>query len=120
MAPSNFHDLQVYKLAVALADDLYSRVACWPLLARESFGAQLVRAADSVGANIAESAGRGHEADKRRFLFIARGSLYEAEHWIGRAERRGLLELGTSARAEEIARALNGLIKKPGKGNPTP
>ena len=53
-------------------------------------------------------------ADERRLLYIARGSLYETEHWIVRAERRGLLELGTSARAEEIARLLNGLIKKPG------
>lgn len=114
MAPSKFHDLRVYQLAVGLADDVHSRVARWPLLARDSFGAQLVRAADSVGANISEAMGRGTTADKRRLLYVARGSLYETEHWIERAERRGLLELGTSARTEEIARLLNGLIKRPG------
>jgi four helix bundle protein len=113
VARSKFHDLEVYKLAVALADDLYADAARWPSFARYSLGSQLVRAADSVGANIAEATGRWHVPDKRRVLFIARGSLYETEHWIARAERRGLLLPGTSGRAEEIARALNGLIKNP-------
>jgi four helix bundle protein len=113
MARSKFHDLDVYKLAVALGDDLYSRVVRWPAFDRFSLGGQLVRSADSVGANIAEATGRWHGPDKRRLLFIARGSLCETEHWIARAETRGLLPLGTTARAEEIARALNGLIRKP-------
>jgi four helix bundle protein len=114
MAPSKFHDLAVYKLAVALSDEMYAAVARWPSFDRFSLGSQLVRAADSVGANIAEATGRWHEPDKRRILFIARGSLYETEHWIARAETRGLLTLGTTERAEEIARPLNGLIKNPG------
>ncbi|HEY2602057.1 MAG TPA: four helix bundle protein [Thermoleophilaceae bacterium] len=110
MAPSKFHDLDVYKHAIALADDLYARVVRWPILARSSMGEQVLRSVDSVGANIAESTGRWHTADRRRLLFIARGSLCETEHWIGCAERRGLLPLGTTERAVEIAKALNGLI----------
>lgn len=113
MAPSKFHDLGVYRLAVSLADDMHRAVARWPAFDRNSIGLQLVRAADSVGANIAEATGRWHLADKRRLLFIARGSLYETEHWIARAEQRGLLVPDTRVRAEEIARALNGLIKNP-------
>jgi four helix bundle protein len=74
---------------------------------------QLVRAGDSVGANIAEAMGRWHVADRRRLLFIARGSLYETEHWMLRAESRGLLKRGASDRLGELGRALNGLIKKP-------
>jgi four helix bundle protein len=97
VARSKFHDLEVYKLAIALADELYATVARWPSFARYSLGSQLVRAADSVGANIAEATGRWHVPDKRRVLFIARGSLCEAEHWIPRAESRGLLTLGTTA-----------------------
>jgi four helix bundle protein len=113
MAESNFQKLRVYQLAGELADELFLTVNRWPPFARHSVGSQLVRAADSIGANIAESAGRWHVPDKRRLLFIARGSLTETEHWITRAVRRGLLEPGTTERIPEIARALNGLIKNP-------
>jgi four helix bundle protein len=109
---SQFHDLVAYSQAVALADDLYDAIAKWPSFDRWSSGVQLMRAADSVGANIAEAAGRWHRADQRRFLLIARGSLYETEHWVARAETRRLLERGWTARLDEAARQLNGLIRK--------
>jgi four helix bundle protein len=44
---------------------------------------------------------------------IARGSLHETEHWILRANERGLLDKGYLIRVDEIARTLNGLIKRP-------
>ena len=66
-----------------------------------------------MAANIAESAGRWHEDDKRRLLVIARGSLYETEHWLLRAETRGLMPKGASEQTDELGRALNGLIKRP-------
>lgn len=111
--PSSFHRLEAYRRAAELADDMHARVLRWTRPDQANVGWQLIRAADSVGANIAEAAGRWHRADKRRFLFIARGSLYELEHWMVTAEHRGLLELGTSARVDPVARALNGLIKQP-------
>jgi four helix bundle protein len=111
--PSDFNQLRVYRLAVQLADEVYESVARWPMQARISFGSQLIRAADSIGANIAEATGRHHVPDKRRFLFIARGSLHETEHWMNRAETRGLLPHGSAARLAEIARLLNGMIKRP-------
>jgi four helix bundle protein len=111
---SRFRSLTVYRLSVELADELQAAVVRWPQFDRESLGLQLIRSADSVGANIAEAAGRWTAADKRRVLFIARGSLYETEHWIERARRRGLITNDPSERVAEIARALNGMIKKPG------
>ena len=78
-----------------------------------SVGLQLIRSADSVGANIAEAAGRWTPADKRRLLLIARGSLYETEHWVDRARARGLIRTELDDRLAEIARALSGMIKQP-------
>ena len=76
-------------------------------------GLQFVRAADSIGANIAEAMGRWHIPDQRRFLFIARASLYEAEHWLLRAQARDLINTTSlEAEFEEVARTLNGLIKR--------
>lgn len=43
---------------------------------------QLVRALTSVGANLAEGYGRHYKQEYRRFLSIARGSAFEADHWF--------------------------------------
>jgi four helix bundle protein len=64
-----------------------------------------------VGANIAEGLGRWHKPDRRRLLMIARGSLYELEHWLMRAHARGLTNDIFEGRVNEAARTLNGLIK---------
>jgi four helix bundle protein len=51
-----------------------------------------VRAADSVGANIAEAFGRFHYGDKLQFLYYARGSLYETRFWLRQAHQRSLIK----------------------------
>jgi four helix bundle protein len=109
-----FRDLAAYRLAAELAGEVYEVVATWPSFDRWSLGMQLVRGVDSIGANIAEGVGRGHEADKRRFFFIARGSLYEVEHWLDLAEARGLTDGALEKRIPEIARSLSGLIRSSG------
>jgi four helix bundle protein len=91
MHKTNFENLQVYKLSEKLADQVWKIVTRWDVLARDTVGKQLIRAADSVGANIAEGSGRGTEPDLRRFLRIARGSLYETQHWLRRSYKRRLL-----------------------------
>ena len=68
------------------------------LLARQ-IGKQLVRAADSVGANIAEGSGRGTFADNKRFVRIGRGSFHETQYWLRRAYKRQLL---TSAQIDRL------------------
>ncbi len=86
-----FENLRVYQLSEKLSDTVWNTVAGWNQLARDTVGRQLVRAADSIGANIAEGTGRGSFQDNRRFVRNARGSLYETRHWLRRAHQRRLL-----------------------------
>ena len=86
-----FQDLQVYRLAEQLADEIWKTVNQWEPLAKDTLGKQIIRSADSVGANIAEGVGRGRSLDNQRFVRIARGSLYETQHWLRRAYSRNLL-----------------------------
>lgn len=91
MATRGFEDLRVYQLAEGLADDIWRLVCRWDPLARDTIGKQVIRSADSIGANIAEGSGRGTYQDNRRFVRMARGSLCETRHWLRRAFRRELL-----------------------------
>lgn len=91
MGKTNFEKLRVYQLAEKLADQIWSVVIKWDYFAKVTVGQQIVAAADGVGSNIAEGTGRGSLQDNRRFVRIARGSLYETKHWLRRAYKRRLL-----------------------------
>ena len=92
MGVRGFEELRVYQTAEQLADAIWDVVAKWESFAKDSVGKQIVRSADSVGANIAEGFGRGTYNDNKRFVRISRGSLYETRHWLHRANRRRLIE----------------------------
>ena len=91
MGQTNFEKLRVYQLSEELADLVWEVVIKWNRLAQDTVGKQMIKAADSVGANITEGTGRGSFADNRRFARIARGSLFEVKHWLRRSYRRRLL-----------------------------
>lgn len=91
MNRTRFEELHVYQLSERLADESWKMVTKWDRLAQDTIGRQLVRAADSIGANIAEGTGRGSFADNKRLAKIARGSLFELKHWLRRAYNRKLL-----------------------------
>src|ERR1700682_5735182 len=94
MAFVPFENLGVYQLAEKLADEVWAIVLGWPNFARDTVGKQIVRAADSIGANVAEGSGRGSPQANKRFIRIARGSLNETRHWLRRAYQRRVLEQG--------------------------
>ena len=91
MSGGRFQELWVYQLSEKLADDIWKIVNQWESLPKNTLGKQIIRSADSIGANIAEGVGRGSYQDNRRFVRIARGSLYETQHWLRRAYTRKLL-----------------------------
>ncbi len=91
MAKTHFENLRVYQLSETLSDKIWEIVLKWDYFAKDTVGKQLVRSADSIGANIAEGSGRGSDLEYKRFIKIARGSLYETRHWLRRAYKRKLL-----------------------------
>jgi four helix bundle protein len=88
---TEFENLRIYQLAEEIADLVWKVVGAWGRLAQETVGIQLIKSADSMGANIAEGSGRGSPAEKKRFGKIARGFLFEVKHWLRRAYKRQLL-----------------------------
>lgn len=105
----SFKELEVYQLAEALSDEIWEIVLTWDSFARDTIGKQLVRSADSIGANLAEGNGRGSFRDNRRFINVARGSLTETQHWLRRAYHRQLL---TPERTEKLHPLINLLAPK--------
>ena len=91
MAFLRFEDLRVFKLAEKLCDEIWGVATSWKYFEKNTVGIQLVKAADSIGANIAEGAGRGTPKDNKRFVRISRGSLNETKYWLRRAKRRNLI-----------------------------
>lgn len=99
-----------------LCVDVYKLSESFP--SREEFGltAQLRRAAVSVPSNIAEGRGRGTWLDFRRFLLHARGSLFELRTQLLLARELRYMPAESVEhlleRSTEVARLINGLIKK--------
>ena len=90
--PATFEDLKILKSAEEIADSLWKRVVQWDEFSKDVVGKQITRAADSIGANIAESFGRYHFGEKLQFLYYSRGSLFETKYWLNRTKVRNLMK----------------------------
>jgi four helix bundle protein len=109
MEKSNFENLQVFQLAENLSDRIWHIVIKWSYFEKDTLGKQIIRASDSIGANIAEGSGRYNFADNRRFVKIARGSLHETRYWLKRAHMRQLL---TNEQVDNLKSIINELSPK--------
>ncbi len=115
MAEQSFETLKVWQMSHQLMLDVHQKLI--PLLPKEErYGLvdQVRRSSKSVGANIAEGAGRFYFMDNVRFCYMARGSLDETLNHLIVSKDLGYCEnvLYTDLRAkiEEIRRLLNGYI----------
>ena len=121
MAFLRFEDLRVFKLAEKLCDDIWDIAISWKYFEKNTVGIQLVKAADSIGANIAEGAGRGTPKDNKRFVRISRGSLNETKYWLRRACRRNLISKEQDAYfrqiIEDLGPQLNAYLKSIGRNS---
>lgn len=112
-------NLEVYSISMELSEKIWALVNSWSLFEKNSIGIQIVRAADSVSANISEGFGRYHYNESKHFLYYARGSLFETRTWLKKAMSRNLIK---ESDYEELERQyirlgvkLNNYIKVIGK-----
>lgn len=113
MAVRSYRDLIVWKKGMALAAAVYRLTRTLPKHEEFRISGQMIRAATSVPANIAEGHGRGTRRDYAHFVSIAKGSLAELETFLllvveldlaWRVETDPVL-----AQAEEVGRMLTTL-----------
>jgi len=113
-------ELEVYRLAMDMGERVWPIVAGWDYFAKDTVGKQLVKAVDSVGANLSEGFGRFHYKENRQFGYYSRGSLYETQTWLIKAHNRQLIDDTDFGILEKdmntIGRKLNAYIKSIGKG----
>ena len=115
-------ELKVYNSAMDLGEKVWNIVDVWNYFAKDTLGKQLVRAIDSVAANLSEGFGRYHYLENKHFGYYSRGSLYESKTWITKAHNRKLItdndfEL-LKTEINSIGKMLNNYIKTIGKPSP--
>ena len=110
-----FKDLEVWRKAVRFTDEIISLSENLDTTRKhyrlvENFEA----AAVSVALNIAEGKGRYSKKEFAKFLYIARGSLYEVVTFLEVFKNRNWITIATYNRligeAEEIVKMIMGLI----------
>jgi four helix bundle protein len=112
-------ELQVYQLSMEIGEKIWSIVIDWSYFEKDTIGKQLVRAADSVAANLSEGFGRFHFKEAKNFSYYSRGSLYETKTWLTKAKNRNLIKEEDFIKFEKeintIGIKLNNYIKSIGK-----
>lgn len=97
-----------------LGDNVWNLVVTWDPFVKSTVGRQLVRAFDSIGANLAEGGARYSDREALQFFTIARASARESRLWIERAIRRRVIAEDEGRLLLEsldgASKKLNGLI----------
>ena len=100
---TSFRDLTVWQSGMDFAAECYRLGKLMPKAEEFRLTGQLLRAAASVPANVAEGWMRSTRRDYARFVSIARGSLAEAETFLMLAVRTGMVAEEETRSAMEIA-----------------
>ena len=112
-------ELQVYQLSMELGEKIWEIVINWDYFLKDTIGKQLVRAADSVAANLSEGFGRFFYKENKQLCYYSRGSLFETKTWLTKAKNRKLISEDKfenfSKEIDLIGKKLNSYIKSIGK-----
>ena len=116
-------ELQVYQLSMKMGEEIWDIVIKWDYFAKDTIGKQVVRAVDSVAANLSEGFGRYHYNEAKHFGYYSRGSLYETKTWLTKAYNRKLITntafSGFIADIDIIGVKLNNYINSIGRTSST-
>ena len=111
----SYKDLDVWQIAMSLAESCYRATADFPREEMYGMTAQIRRAAASIPANIAEGYGRDQTGPFIQFLRIAQGSARELETHLILAGRVRLLRSdalsGLLDECERVSKMLRSLIR---------
>ncbi len=91
MNSPKFEDLEIYKRAVKLRQEIYALATKFPKEEKFRLADQLIRGTRKCPANIAEGYGRYHYQENIQFCRIARGSLLETLDHLSCAEECGFI-----------------------------
>lgn len=115
----DFKDLLVWKLARELRVRVYAIAKALPSEEKYALSSQIRRAAQSIGANIAEGFGRYSYRENIQFCRQARGSAFEVRDHLVTAFDVGYIAkeeyVETDALAQRVIQSLNGYIRSTGK-----
>ena len=95
----DFREIKVWQKSHALILAIYKETRCFPKAEFYGLTSQIRRAAVSIGANIAEGAGKNSRPDFARFLQMSLGSDSELEYELLLACDLGYV---TSAKRDEL------------------
>jgi four helix bundle protein len=111
----DFKDLDAWKLARTFRNLIYDLLKKLPAEERFALNGQLRRAAQSIGANIAEGFGRYSYQENIQFCRQARGSAYEVrDHLVTAADAKFISEAEyaeADSLAQRVIQVLNGYIR---------
>jgi four helix bundle protein len=114
MSYQNFEDLEVWKKARALKNEIRILTQTFPPEEKFRLCDQLIRSSRSINAQLAEGHGRRTYPDRLRFCIIARGSLSETlNHLIDACDENYITETVLNeykAKISEVEKLLNGYI----------
>ncbi len=110
-----YKELSVYQSSRQLNRIIYQLTDTFPITERYALADQMRRAAISITSNIAEGYGQGSLRNRLRFLYMARGSLYEVEAQLLVATDLGFVRAldvqSVTDLMSQMAKMLNGLIR---------
>jgi four helix bundle protein len=67
---SNLEDFKTYNVAMEIGEEVWDVVMRWKFFEKDTVGKQLVRAVDSIAANLSEGLGRYHYRETKNFGII--------------------------------------------------